>query len=47
MNQVTQVKTQLRLEHWKQLISKCQESGMSVSHGVRKTMSLNHHTITI
>ena len=30
MDQVTQVKTQLRLEHWKQLISECQASGMSV-----------------
>lgn len=31
MDQVTQVKTQLRLEHWKQLIAECQASGMSVS----------------
>ena len=30
MDQVTQVKTQLRLEHWKQLISECQASGMSI-----------------
>ena len=30
MDQVTQVKTKLRLEHWKQLISECQASGMSV-----------------
>ena len=30
MDQVTQVKTQLRLEHWKQLISECQASGMPV-----------------
>ncbi len=31
MDQVTQVKTQLRLEHWKHLIAECQASGMSVS----------------
>ena len=30
MDQVTQVKTQLRLESWKQLISECQASGMPV-----------------
>ena len=30
MDKVTQVKTQLRLEHWKQVISECQASGMPV-----------------
>lgn len=30
MGQVTQIKTQLRLEDWKQLISEYQASGMSV-----------------
>ena len=30
MNQVTQVKSELRKEHWKQLIRECQTSGMTV-----------------
>lgn len=30
MDQVTQAKTQFRLEQWKKLISQCQASGMSV-----------------
>jgi len=30
VDQVTQVKTQFRLGHWKKLISDCQASGMSV-----------------
>ena len=31
MDQVTQIKTQLRMEQWKQLIEECQKSEMSVS----------------
>ena len=30
MDKVTQVKTQLRLEKWKKIISECQNSGMPV-----------------
>ncbi len=30
MDKVTQVKTHLRLEQWKKIISECQNSGMSV-----------------
>ena len=31
MDQVTQIKTQLRMEQWKQLIEECQKSEMSVT----------------
>ena len=31
MDQVTQIKTQLRMEQWKQLIEECQKSGTSVT----------------
>ena len=30
MNQVTQVKSELRKERWKQLIQDCQSSGMTI-----------------